>query len=234
MVDRGHFATGVTQLGQIEPFAIRIDTVTTTTAPLLTLKTARIAIALMVAMGLTACLPKTPSLPPGTLIELTPVFTGKYSLTDANGTVRSPADFTGKLSLIYFGFTSCPDVCPTALNVMVAGLNELADDTDQIQPLFTTVDPEHDTQTVLHDYLSFDKRILGLTGSVAAIDQAKSAYKIYAERQNLPDSALGYTMDHSSLFYLVNRQGVPVYAIKDTITPQQLAGFIRYYLRTSS
>ena len=129
--------------------------------------------------------------------------------------------------LVYFGFTSCPDVCPNALGVLSATLNELGPKADKIQPVFIALDPERDTPEALRAYLSFDSRILGLTGSEEAIEAATAGFKVFAERKALPGSALGYTIDHSSLFYYVDKQGAPRFAFVDSLTPQQLAALIK-------
>lgn len=170
------------------------------------------------------------SLPPTAKIELTDAFTGDFALTDMTGEPRSQTDFAGKPTLIFFGFTTCPDVCPAALGVISAALNELGPKADNLQPLFITVDPERDTPDVLASYLAFDERIIGLTGSIDAIERAKKGFKVYAEKAPLPGSALKYTVDHSKFLYFADETGKPLYALQDTLTPQQLASFLRAYL----
>ncbi|MEL6790425.1 MAG: SCO family protein [Pseudomonadota bacterium] len=163
-------------------------------------------------------------------IDLSAAFTGTYALTDMHGTPTTQDRFAGKPTFIYFGFTACPDVCPAALGVMSVMLDELGDDAEKLQPLFIAVDPARDTPEVLRSYLGFDPRILGLTGDAAAMETAKDAFKVYASRQDLPESALGYTINHSSLFYFVDETGTPKYAFKDNLTPQALAAEIKRLL----
>ena len=123
-------------------------------------------------------------------IELSEAFTGDYALIDMHHIPAKPDRFAGKPALVYFGFTACPDVCPTALGVMSATLNELGPRADNIQPLFIALDAERDTPAMLAAYLEFEPRILGLTGDADQIDAAKAGFKVYSERQALPDSAL--------------------------------------------
>ena len=160
-------------------------------------------------------------------IVLSDAFSGNYALTDMYGAIATPDRFEGKAVLIYFGFTSCPDVCPAALGVMSAALNELGRKADDLQPLFIALDPQRDTPAALASYLGFDKRILGLTGDEIEIETAKAGFKVYSERRALPGSALGYTIDHSSLFYFVDPKGKPQFAFTDRLSPQQLADFLR-------
>jgi len=181
---------------------------------------------IMMTAALTACT-ESPEPQVRGQIALSEAFTGEYQLTDANNQPATPGRFAGKPALIYFGFTACPDVCPTALGVMSATLNELGSDADKMQALFIALDPERDTPEVLSSYLGFDERILGLTGSAEAIKGAKAGFKVFSERKTLPNSALGYTIDHSSLFYFVDNTGAPQFAFTDTMAPQQLAKALR-------
>ena len=160
-------------------------------------------------------------------MALNGLFTADFALTDMHGAPATDERFEGRPMLIYFGFASCPDVCPAALSVMSAGLDALGDDADRIQPLFVTVDPERDTGEVLRRSLAFDDRILGLTGERAEIDAAMKSLKVAATRREMPDSAMGYTMDHSSLFYLTDAAGVPIAALEDSMPPDALARVVR-------
>jgi protein SCO1/2 len=166
--------------------------------------------------------------PADAVVRLSEQFTGDFSLTDMNGAAVDSADYRGKLVVVYFGFTSCADVCPLALSRLSAALDLLnAKQQGEIAPLFITVDPARDTPEVLKSYLDFDPRITGLTGDQAAIDAASRSFKVYARRLPLPDSALGYTMDHSSFYYLVDRAGQPRIALHDSLTPSELAVMLR-------
>ncbi|GAB4543071.1 MAG: hypothetical protein Tsb0010_19720 [Parvularculaceae bacterium] len=155
---------------------------------------------------------------------------GPFALTDQYGEARTNADFRGRLMLIYFGYASCPDVCPMALNRMSAALNELNDrETASVAPIFVTVDPERDTVETLRDYLSFDPRLIGLTGEPEAIAQAKQSFRVYS-RKSAEETALGYLVDHSSLFYLMDRKGAFAELIDDEAAPTDIAAMIRKHL----
>ncbi len=166
-------------------------------------------------------------LPKEGVVALSEQFTGDFSLVDKNGVARTDEDFEGKVMLIYFGFTYCPDVCPGDINVMSAALNELGPDAAKVAPLFISVDPERDTPQTLSDYFAFDDRIIPLTGSVEAATKARLGFKLFAEKAALPDSALEYTVNHGRFFYITDRKGQPEYAIIGGIDPQGLAALLR-------
>ena len=153
---------------------------------------------------------------------------GAFALTDQNGIRRSQADFAGRPMLIYFGFTYCPDVCPTALDIMGGALDALqqrdAIAYERLQPVFISVDPARDTPPVLRDYLAyFHPRLSGLTGSQADIDAVKSAFKIYAARGAAEDENGNYNVDHSSFFYLMDENNRYLAHFDHAITPEILA-----------
>ncbi|WID94860.1 SCO family protein [Bosea vestrisii] len=130
---------------------------------------------------------------------------GAFSLTDHTGRKVTQADYQGKPALVFFGFTNCPEVCPTTLFELTTLLGKLGADADKLNVLFVTVDPGRDTPAQLALYLqSFDPRIVGLSGSQAEVDAALKAYKAYAKR--LP-TADGYTMDHTASVYLMDAEG---------------------------
>lgn len=181
-----------------------------------------------VVLGLAACEQNAPSpVPIEGVIELSDQFTGDFDLVDVNGARVTDEDFEGKVMLVYFGFTHCPDVCPTDVGVMSAALNELGGDADDVAPVFISVDPERDTPQALKDYFAFDKRIIGLTGAPEAAQAARNAFKVYAEKQPLPDSALEYTVQHSRFFFITDRAGQPKLALVGGATPQELAELLR-------
>ncbi len=131
---------------------------------------------------------------------------GPFALTDQTGATRTDADFRGKILLVYFGFTYCPDVCPTDLQEIAAAVDRLGPAGDAVQPLFITVDPERDTPAHLKDYVAlFHPRLVGLTGSAAAIKDAARAYRAYYAKVPLDKGA--YTVDHSAFIYLMGRDG---------------------------
>jgi len=134
---------------------------------------------------------------------------GPFELTDHTGKVRTENDFRGKLMLVYFGFTYCPDICPTDLQQIGLALDKLGTDGDSVQPLFITVDPERDTAQHLAEYVPmFHKRLVGLTGSADAIRKAADAYKVYYAKVDPPNEDGGYyTVDHTAYIYLMDREG---------------------------
>jgi protein SCO1/2 len=133
---------------------------------------------------------------------------GPFTLTDHTGKRVTDQDFRGKLLLVFFGFTNCPDVCPTALQVMAAALDKLGPNAARITPVLISVDPAHDTPAVLATYVaSFHPRLVGLTGSQAEIDAVAKAYRVYVKKVPDPKSTAGYTMDHSSIIYVIGPDG---------------------------
>ena len=131
---------------------------------------------------------------------------GPFALTDQAGHARTDGDFRGRLMLVYFGFTYCPDVCPTDLQAIALALDKLGPDGDQVQPIFITVDPERDTAAHLAEYVPlFHPRLIGLTGSFDAIRKVADAYKVYYARVPLKDG--DYTVDHTAYIYLMDRDG---------------------------
>jgi protein SCO1/2 len=131
---------------------------------------------------------------------------GPFALVDHTGRTRTDAEFRGKLLLVYFGFTYCPDVCPTDLQQMTLAIDQLGSAGDAVQPLLITVDPERDTVEHLRDYVAlFHPRLVGLTGSAEAIRSAARAYKVYFAKAAI--GADDYTVDHSAFIYLMDREG---------------------------
>jgi len=130
-------------------------------------------------------------------------------ILDSDGGPVNLEDFRGQLVLMYFGFTSCPDVCPTALSTIAASMRQLTPTLEaQIQPLFVSVDPARDTLDNLAKYSAyFHPRMLGVTGSIEALDQLVKNYGAYYRHITLENSVLGYTVDHTSRVYLIGRQG---------------------------
>lgn len=130
-----------------------------------------------------------------------------FSLTDHNGHTRSLADFRGKVVALFFGFTHCPDICPTTLSDLAAAMKLLGARSDDVQVLFVSVDPERDTPEVLKAYVPhFDARFLGLTGTPEQIAATAETFKVFYARQNEAGGG-DYTMDHSAGTYVFDRQG---------------------------
>ena len=132
----------------------------------------------------------------------------RYLLQDPNGRSISNEDFSGRFQLIAFGYTYCPDVCPTTLVEMAAILKQLGDQAERLQPIFITVDPERDTAKVLKTYTEFfDPRIVGLTGSPALVRRAADNFKIRYAKVKEP-GAENYAMDHSAGMILLGPDGL--------------------------
>jgi protein SCO1/2 len=131
---------------------------------------------------------------------------GPFSLTDQNGQPFSDKDLKGKLFLVFFGFTHCPDVCPTTLFEISEVLRNLGPEADHTAALFISVDPERDTPAAMKDYLAnFDPHIRGLTGDAAALDAVARAYRVYYRK--VPLEGGDYTMDHTAIVYLMDKAG---------------------------
>jgi len=141
------------------------------------------------------------------LTDITGAQFGKdLSLNDHHGRPRTLADFRGKVVVIFFGYTHCPDVCPTTLAELAQVEKMLGTDAGKMQVLFVTVDPERDTPEVLRQYVpSFNPSFLGLYGDAAATARAAKEFKIFYRKQPLPGG--GYTVDHSAGTYVIDRQG---------------------------
>ena len=133
---------------------------------------------------------------------------GPFTLTDHTGRKVTEKDFLGKYMLVFFGYTYCPDVCPTELQVMSAALDSLGAKADTIQPIFISIDPERDTPEVLKQYVAnFHPRLMGLTGSPEEIASVAKAYRVYFSRVENNSGPDNYLMDHSAIIYLMDRQG---------------------------
>jgi cytochrome oxidase Cu insertion factor (SCO1/SenC/PrrC family) len=151
---------------------------------------------------------------------------GPYSLTDQDGKTRSSTDFRGKYQLIYFGYSFCPDVCPTTLGVISQSLDKLGADAGRVVPIFITIDPERDNSAILKQYMAaFGPRFVGLTGSISAIAAVEKQYRVYAKKQPLDKNnpKAGYGMDHSSVIYLMGPDGRLVTFYDELISPDALA-----------
>jgi cytochrome oxidase Cu insertion factor (SCO1/SenC/PrrC family) len=160
---------------------------------------------------------------PGTTSVGRALVGGPFELTAHDGRRVSDQTFRGKLMLVYFGFTYCPDICPAGLQVVTAALEELGEDAGKVAPLFITVDPERDTVDQMKQYvLSFHKNFVGLTGSPEDIAKAAKAYRVYYRK--VQDEALTeYTMDHTSFLYLMGPDGAFITHFPHTISPEKLA-----------
>jgi len=156
---------------------------------------------------------------------------GDFVLQSATGPVAL-ADYRGKVVVLYFGYAFCPDVCPTSLGILSLALNELsAEELDSVQPLFISVDPERDTPERLKTYAeAFHPSIIGITGSTLDIAEVAQQYGVLYAKVEMPDSALGYSVDHSSMYYVINRDGTLNQKISHGTDPKKVAAVLRQVL----
>ncbi|MEA2930048.1 MAG: hypothetical protein QOG38_2476 [Hyphomicrobiales bacterium] len=153
---------------------------------------------------------------------------GPFRLTDQNGKSVTEADFKGHPSLVFFGFTNCPEVCPTTLFDISEVLNRLGPDADKVNALFVTIDPERDTPAKLKDYLSsFNPRLTALGGDPAAIAAVAKAYRVFYEK--VPQDGGNYTMNHTAIVYLMDKQGNFVAPFSLRRRPEDSAADLRRY-----
>jgi protein SCO1/2 len=158
-----------------------------------------------------------------------PPIGGPFALIDDTGKKRTDADFRGRLMLIYFGYTHCPDACPTTLQDIADALAKLGPAADQVAPIFVTIDPERDTVQYLKGYAEqFDAKFVALTGSPEQIAAAAKSYRVYYHKAT---NQADYLMDHSSIVYLMGRDGKFLTHFTPETTPDQMADTVRKYLR---
>jgi protein SCO1/2 len=154
---------------------------------------------------------------------------GPFKLIDQNNKPITEQDFKGQPFLVFFGFTHCPDVCPTTLFEVSEIFRSLGPDAKNLRAMFVTVDPERDTPAVIKDYLSsFDPRIVGATGDVDAVTAAEKSYRVYAKK--VPTDGGGYTMDHTAIVYLMSKDGRFVAPFNMKRRPEEAAAELKRYL----
>ncbi len=154
---------------------------------------------------------------------------GPFQLTDQAGQTVTDQNLKGKPTLIFFGFTHCPDVCPTSLFEISEVLKAMGKDADRVNAYFVSVDPERDTAAAMKDYLSsFDPHLKGLTGNPESVAKVLSAYRVYSKKVPLKDG--DYTMDHTALIYLMDRDGRFVSPFNLKRTPAEAATDLKRYL----
>ncbi len=155
---------------------------------------------------------------------------GPFALVNQDGKPVTDADFKGKLLLVYFGYTFCPDACPTALGVMASAIDKLDVAGERVTPILITIDPERDTPEALKDYVAnFHPRLVGLTGSAEEIAKAAKEYRVFYQKQPGASGA-DYLMDHSTLIYLMGADGKFLTYFGPQATPAEIAEAIRRYL----
>lgn len=147
---------------------------------------------------------------------------GPFQLVDQNGRTITNTQLEGKWLLVYFGYTHCPDACPTTLNNLAVALRDLGAKRDEIRPVFITIDPARDTPTVMKDYVTaFDAPILALTGTVAQVARAANDYRVYYAKH--PEPGGDYSMDHSSIVYVMDPKGRFTASFNGEDPPKQMA-----------
>ena len=158
---------------------------------------------------------------------------GPFKLVDHSGKTRTDAEFRGKLMVVYFGYTTCPDICPTDLIQIGLMLDRLGDAADKIAPLFITVDPERDTTDVLASYVaSFHPHLVALTGTREAIRSVAESYKAYYAKYTPPDRAM-YLIDHTGFVYLMGTSGEYLGFFPPGTTAERMDEIIRQHLPPS-
>lgn len=157
---------------------------------------------------------------------------GPFALTDHTGRQVTEKDYLGNFTLVFFGYTFCPDICPTELGDIALALDELGDLSLAVTPVMISIDPERDTPAVLAEYVSlFHERLVGLTGTTAQIKDVADAYRIFFRRVDDPDYSY-YLMDHTSFVYLLNPEGKVVSLLRYGTPPEEMASMIRRELRS--
>jgi len=154
---------------------------------------------------------------------------GPFQLTDQHGKTVTDKSLKGKPTLIFFGYTHCPDVCPTSLFELSEVLRAMGGDADRVNAYFISVDPERDTPAVMKDYLSsFDPHLEGLSGDPAETAKVLTSYRVYAKK--IPGKDGDYTMDHTALIYLMDRDGRFVSPFNLKRSPEEAAADLKRYL----
>lgn len=154
---------------------------------------------------------------------------GPFTLTDQSGRQRSDSDFRGKLMIVYFGYSYCPDICPADLMAITQALDDLGSAAKDVQPLFVTIDPERDTK-ILGEYMAaFHPSFVGLTGSAEDVRRVASSYKaFYAKGPQAPDG--NYSIDHAGVIYLMGRNGEYLGFMPPQTGPDRLTEILRKYI----
>ena len=191
-----------------------------------------IVVAALVALVLTGCSPGGPRFQASDVTGA--AFGRDFKLTDNNGKPRTLADFRGKVVVMFFGYTQCPDVCPTTLSDLAAALEKLGADATSVQVLFVTIDPERDTPALLSSYVpAFNPTFLGLYGDAAETAATAREFKILYQKQ--PGATPGsYSMDHSAGTFIFDPQGRLRLFVTHGVGPDLFAHDIRELLHTTS
>jgi len=154
---------------------------------------------------------------------------GSFTLTDQTGKQRSDTDFRGKLMIVYFGYTYCPDVCPTDLMAITQALDALGEAAEGVQPIFITIDPERDSNLLMDYVAAFHRSFVGLTGASEEIRKVANSYKAFYAK--VPDERSGnYSIDHAGVIYLMGRNGEYLGFMPPLTNPGRLTEVLRKYL----
>ena len=181
---------------------------------------------MVVSAGGLAALTLIPASMPKITSSMTGAIGGPFTLTASDGRTVTDQTYRGKWLLIYFGYTSCPDACPTALNNIGVALDRLGAETAVVQPIFITVDPKRDNREALAEYLkSFDPRIVALTGTADQIVTVVKEYRVYVSAHS--ESGCDYLVDHSSLYYMMNPDGKFVNVMPGDLPGDDMADWLR-------
>ncbi|MBY0338117.1 MAG: SCO family protein [Acetobacteraceae bacterium] len=160
------------------------------------------------------------------------VLGGPFTLVNQAGQTVTERDFAGRWLLVYFGFTWCPDVCPTELGTIAAALDVMGPAAERVTPVLITIDPQRDTPAQLADYVSrFHPRMQGLTGTPEQIAAVARAYRVFYSRVQRPDQGGDYTMDHSGFIYLVGPDARVRALFRPETSPEAIAGAVAAQLR---
>ena len=196
----------------------------------------RVAIALAILAAtvliLVLYLPDTRPPPPVTMVSGTVTIGGPFTLADTKGNTVTDADLKGHNSLVYFGYTHCPDVCPLTLQTMTQALAAVGPVAEDIQPVFITIDPERDTPEALASYVAnFDPHFMALTGTLEQTQAAAKSYKVYAAKVPVKDDAGkdtgDYTMSHTGYIYLMDHDGKYLAHFSSNATADEIAVRLR-------
>ena len=156
---------------------------------------------------------------------------GPFTLMDGNGNTVTDRDFRGKYILVYFGYTMCPDVCPTTLNAVADAMEKLGPAAKKIQPLFITVDPKRDTPPVVKQFAAaFGPEFIGLTGSADQIAAVAKEYRVYYAEHRTGSGPNDYSMDHSSVLYLMDTKGGFIAPVRADLSGEEMAANLRKLL----
>ncbi len=201
----------------------------------MTPRTIAIVLAGLVAGGVLALVALRPTASPERVADVQTtgkaLIGGPFSLTDQTGRRVTEKDFLGKAMVVFFGFTNCPDICPSGLQVLSAALDKLGPKADLVTPVFITLDAKRDTPEKLAQYLkSFHPKIVGLTGSEDDVAAAAKTYKVYYQKAPDEKNPDNYSYDHASLFYVMGKDGAFVAPIAEINDPTAVAAALEKIL----